>query len=119
MPKAYSEDLRGRVVKAYRLGKSAASLSEQYEISIPCIYRWDKIERETGSLQPLYKAGDRSIIRDDAKFLQFLEVHAHSTLSQMAASWETQISEMSLSRKLKKLEITRKKRLAITGNGTK
>lgn len=119
MPKAYSEDLRKRVVKAYRSGRSARDLSAHYEISIPCIYRWDKIERETGALSPLYKAGDRSIITDDAKFLRFAQTHAYSTLQQMADAWEDDVSIFAVSRKLRKLGITRKKRHPNTGSGTK
>jgi arginine repressor len=60
-------------------------------------------------LQPLYKAADRSIIKADAAFIAFAEVHTHSTLAQMSAAWGEEISQMSLSRKLKKLGITRKK----------
>lgn len=106
-------------MKAYRSGKSAIELSAQYEISIPCIYRWDKIEEATGSLKPLYKAGDRSIIRDDEQFLRFAEAHSHSTLQQMADSWGDAVSIFAVSRKLRKLGITRKKRHLATSNETR
>ena len=92
MPKAYSEDLRIRVVEAYQSGESAQDVSKRFEVSIPCVYRWTQILQETGALKPLYKAGDRSKITDDEKFLDFAKAHAHSTLSQMAAAWEGEIS---------------------------
>jgi len=119
MPKAYSDDLRKRVVKSYRSGKHAMAVSKEYEISLPCVYRWDAIERTTGSLKPLYKAGDRSIIRDDEKFRAFAQAHAYSTLQQMAAAWDGEVSIFAMSRKLRKLGITRKKRPAATANATK
>lgn len=119
MPKAYSEDLRLRVVSAYRSGRGSRDVSEQYKVSIPCIYRWDKIERETGALRPLYKAGGHSLIHDDEKFLAFAETHAHSTLSQMADAWEDDVSIFTISRKLRKLGITRKKRPSAIKNDAK
>lgn len=119
MPKPYSEDLRIRVVNCYRSGVPAREVAVQFRVSIPCVYRWDVIERKTCALKPLYKTVDRSIIKDDEKFLAFIEVHAHSTLAQMAAAWDESISLMSLSRKLKKLGITRKKRPMATASETR
>jgi len=111
MPKSYSEDLRLRVLESYRSGTSAKEIASLYRISVSCVYRWDAIERMTGALRPLYKAGDRSVITDDTKFLAFMELHAHSTLAQMADAWDGEVSVFVLSRKLKKLGITRKKNL--------
>jgi transposase len=88
MPNPYSEDLRIRVVMAYRSGVGAGEVSQQFGGSIPCVYRWDKILHETGELHPLYKVHDRSVITDDEAFLAFVNVHTHSTLTQMAAAWE-------------------------------
>jgi transposase len=109
MPKAYSEDLRKRVVSAYRCGQSASDVALQYAVHVSCVYRWDTIEQSTGSLKPLYKAGDRSIIKDDGAFLAFATAHAHSTLQQMADHWSDEVSIFAISRKLRKLGITRKK----------
>lgn len=114
MPKAYDKDLRVRVVEAYRSGKKAKEVAEIFKVSVQCVYRWDEIEKRTGDLKPLYKAGDRSKITDDEKFIEFAKAHAHSTLSQMAAAWEGEISIFCLSRKLRKLGITRKKKLSDT-----
>src|ERR1035437_1743938 len=113
MPKAYSLDLRLRVVEAYRSGQSASDVASRFGVCIPCIYRWDTLLNETGALKPLYKAGDRSVIRDDEKFLIFAKAHAHSTLQQMADAWEGEVSLFAVSRKLRKLGITRKKDLRL------
>lgn len=119
MPKAYSLDLRVRVVEAYRSGEGASSVAARFGVCIPCIYRWDALLQETGELKPLYKAGDRSIITDDTKFLDFAKAHAHSTLQQMADAWGDEVSLFAISRKLKKLGITRKKTPMATKNVTK
>jgi len=119
MPKAYSEDLRFRVVKSYRSGQSAEEVASVYAISVSCVYRWDAIERSTGALKPLYKPGDRSIITDEEKFLAFAQAHAHSTMQQMADHWSDEVSIFAISRKLKKLGITRKKRPSATVSAAK
>ena len=115
MPKAYSVDLRHRVVAAYRSGHSARIVSDLFQVTIPCIYAWDRLERESGGYAPRYKAGDRSVIVDDDAFRSFAETHAHSTLEKMASHWEREVSLMTLSRKLKKLGITRKKNIWLPG----
>ncbi|MET0155200.1 MAG: IS630 transposase-related protein [Rickettsiales bacterium] len=119
MPKAYSEDLRIRSVEAYRAGVSADEVADRFDISRDCVYRWNKILQETGELKPLYKAGDRSKIADDEKFQKFAEERAHCTLSEMASGWETELSIHAISRKLKKLGITRKKKHSTTRRGTR
>jgi transposase len=111
MPKAYSLDLRHRVVEAYRSGQEASAVAARFGVCIPSVYRWDKLLQETGALKPLYKAGDRSSITDDKAFLDFAKTHAHSTLTQMAVAWGDEVSIFAVSRKLKKLGITRKKDL--------
>lgn len=119
MPKALSEDLRKRVLKAYRSGQPASVVAAHYAVSLPCVYRWDAIEKATGALKPLYKASDRSVITDNEKFMAYASSHAHSTLQQMADNWEDGVSIFVISRKLRKLGITRKKRPMATLNATK
>lgn len=112
MPKAFSEDLRKRVVAARRSGKSVAAVSSAFGVSRQCVYRWDEQERVTGNLAPGYDrvTGRLSKIPIDGKFATFARAHMHATLKQMAAHWEDQVSEMSMSRALKKLGWSRKKR---------
>lgn len=119
MPKAYSLDLRHRVVAAYRSGQEASDVAKRFGVCIPSVYRWEKLLEETGALHPLYKPGDRSSITDDKAFLDFAEAHAHSTLTQMADAWGDKVSIFAVSRKLKKLGITRKKRPMAIKNATK
>lgn len=119
MPKAYSEDFRERAVKLYRSGVSALEVAEILAMSVNNVYRWDELERATGRYSPQYNPGDRSTIKDDLAFIEFAKAHAHSTLQQMADHWDGEVSIFAISRKLKKLEITRKKRHLATANGAK
>lgn len=125
MPKAYSEDLRVRVLAAYRSGMSVANVCEQFKISRFCVYDWDKLEREKGSLKPQYEncTGRSSTIKPDENFEEFAKIHAYSTLKQMAETWSSAnketVSLMAVSRSLKKLGWTHKKRPATTKNAAK
>ncbi len=40
MPKSYPSEFRGRVVGLYRGGRSAPSISRDFEVSKATIYRW-------------------------------------------------------------------------------
>ena len=116
MPRAFSEDLRKRVVAARRSGKSVADVAAMFGVHRNCVYRWDKQERLTGNLAAGYDrvTGRLSKIKVDGKFEAFARAHMHATLKQMADHWEEQVSEMSMSRALKKLGWSRKKRPSIT-----
>jgi len=119
MPKAYSNDLRERAVIMYRSGVPALEISETLLLDVKNIYRWDELERKTGSYSPQYKAGGRDTITDDEAFIEFAEAHAHCTLQQMADHWNGEVSIYAISRKLRKLGITRKKRHSATANAAK
>ncbi len=120
MPRAYSLDLRVRVLEAYRGGMKVDEVATFFKISSFCVYDWDKLERETGSLKPLYDncIGRSSTIKPDEEFEEFAKIHAYNTLQKMAETWgvanKKTVSQMSVGRTLKKLGWTRKKRLIIT-----
>lgn len=113
MPKAYSEDLRKRVVAARRCGKSVSEVVAQFGVHRNCVYRWDKQERMTGSLAPGYGrvTGRKPKIAVDEKFEAFAKAHMHSTLEKMAQYWEGEVSRMTMSRSLARLGWSRKKSL--------
>lgn len=114
MPKAYSEDLRKRVVAARRSGKSVAEVTAMFGVHRNCVYRWDEQERLTGTLSAGYSrvTGRKPKIKVDEKFEAFARLHMHSTLEKMAQYWEGEVSRMSMSRSLAKLGWSRKKRPA-------
>ena len=119
MPRALSEDLRQRVVAMRRSGCSVEEVSAHFQVSRDSVYRWDALEQRTSSLSPGYgRCGRRSRI-DEEKFRAFAERHAHATLRQMQAHWESEISLMSLSRMLRKIGWTHKKSTTPTANATR
>ncbi len=117
MPKSYSDDLRERVVSSRLKGMSVSEASEVYGIHRNCVYRWTARHASTGSVSAYMRGGrKKGKIQDMEKFLKFAEAHAHSTLKQMASAWEDEVSEMTMSRTLRKIGWSRKKRLIVTSN---
>lgn len=108
--KSYSEDLRKRVVEARLSGQSVSEIVRIYKVDDNSVYRWVAQYQKTGSVTSKRRGGGRpSKIKDMAKFEAFAKAHAHSTLAQMREAWEEDVSEMCLSRALKRLDWTRKK----------
>src|SRR3712207_9331093 len=48
--KAYSEDLRERVIRAVEAGRPREEVAARFEVSVPTIERWVRLKRETGGL---------------------------------------------------------------------
>ena len=118
--KSYSNDLRARVVTARLSGVTVADVSAMFQVSRDCVYRWVSLYQETGSTCPKRRGGYKQPkIRDMGKFEAFAKAHAHSTLTRMKEQWEGDVSEMSMSRALKRLGWTRKKNTATTANATR
>ena len=114
--KAYSEDLRRRVVGAVERGMKRAEVIETFVVSRPTIKRWLKQRRETGDLAPKPIPGPPAIKRDalmEALPVRLVE-HADATLEQHCTWWQERtghgVSTATMSRALTALEWTRKKR---------
>jgi len=58
MTKAYSEDLRSRVVGAIESGISRRQAAAQFDISITSAIRWSQRSQKTGSISALPMGGD-------------------------------------------------------------
>lgn len=117
MPKALSEDLRKRVVSARLSGMSVAEVCLRFSVDDNSVYRWVKQYEESGSLSSHQGSDGRPFkIQDMKAFEAFVKVNAHCTLKQMAQRWEDEVSEMCISRALKRLGWTHKKSIAATGN---
>jgi transposase len=122
MPKPYSYDLRQKVIQAIKLDglkKSEASLL--FNISRNTIDLWLKRLSVTGDFQalPNLPPGNGHKITDWEKFREFAKAHGDKTQVEMAKLWEGQISDRTISRALKKIGFTRKKRPMATANEMK
>jgi len=114
--KAYSEDLRERVVRAVAIGTPRDEVASRFVVSLPTIKRWLKQYRETGSLAPKPIPGPVAIKGDAlvAALPARLATHADATLDDHCTWWEETtgvvVSTATMSRAITALAWTRKKR---------
>lgn len=114
--KAYSQDLRQRVLRAVDAGHRQAEVAETFAISVATIKRYLKQRRESGHLLP------KAIPGRPAKKATVLQAHlpaqleAHPDASReehvqlLEAEYGIQVSTASISRARAALGWTRKKR---------
>ena len=114
--KAYSQDLRQRVLRAIDQGKSQAEVAEVFTISTATIKRYLKARRERGHVLPQPIPGRPSIkgAALQAGLLDQLETNPDATREQHCQMWEAthsvKVSPASITRARQALGWTRKTR---------
>lgn len=113
--KAYSQDLRLRVLRAIDAGASQGQVAEQFAISVATIKRYLKQRREIGHVEPKAIPG-RPAVKGAALqqgLLEQLEASPDATREQHCQIWEAthgiKVSPASISRTRQRLGWTRKK----------
>jgi transposase len=116
MARAYSLDLRERVMHAVDAGLSSREIGNALGISIRTIDRWKAQRSSGGSLAPRTAPGRVATLTADDRAALVSRVHAVSdaTLADYAAWLQEQrgvtVSVATMSRELRALGLTRKKR---------
>ena len=114
--KAYSEDLRERVVGAVGRGEPRAAVAVRFEVSLPTIERWLRLKRETGGLARRPVPGPVAVKTAGLAVAlpERLAEHADATLADHCSWWREvsgiEVSTATMSRALTALGWTRKKR---------
>jgi len=111
MSKAYSKDLRERVIKNYEEGMTKEKLIEIFQIGISTLNRWIRNYRETGNVEARKRNRYRKRKVEDEDLKKYVEAHPSATLEQMAKHFK--VRAVSIWQRLKKLGITRKKNFSI------
>jgi transposase len=121
MPSPYSDDLRQKVLDAVDNGYSKSHVSRLFNISRNTIDLWLNRRKETGSLSAIrdYRRGPQGKIKDLEQFRAFATEHGHLTQKEMAAQWHQPISDHAISKALRRIGFTRKKRVMAIKNGMK
>ena len=121
MPAPYSEDLRQKAIAAVERGERKSNVSRMLNISRNSLDLWLKRKEQTGNCQAIthYQQGNRHKITDWQQFREFAERHGGKTQGQMAQLWGEGVSQQNISDALRKLGLSRKKRLTDTANGMK
>jgi len=114
--KAYSQDLRRRVLRAIDQGKSQVEVADTFAISTATIKRYLKARRERGHVLPKTIPGRPSVkgAALEAGLVEQLRVHPDATREQHCQLWEAthgvKVSPASITRARQALGWTRKKR---------
>ena len=120
MALAYSEDLRIRAINLIEGGMSISRVSQILKISRPTLYRWIEQFEINGSTAPCRSIPPPQVskIKDWEKFKEVVDNNGDKTQKELASLWGN-ISQQTISRGLKKLGYTRKKKLIATKSGVK
>src|SRR6266699_6192817 len=114
--RAYSYDLRLRILRAVDQGKPRAEIIKVFEVSRATIKRYLKLRRETGDVKPRTIPGRpaKKGVALLAGLQPQLDAYPDATLEEHCQIWETtqgvQISTASMSRAIQRLDWTRKKK---------
>ena len=114
--KAYSEDLRERVIRAVESGRPRDEVAVRFEVSLPTIERWVRLKRDTGGLVRRPVPGPAAVKTAEllAALPERLAGRADATLAEHCSWWRGvsgfEVSTATMSRALTRLGWTRKKR---------
>lgn len=116
--KAYSVDLRQRVLDALEGGLSRKQVITTFQVSEGSIKRWLTLQREHNTLQPAKPTGRPATFKshnDDDVLRRLVEATPDATLAEYTQEWnelhDTSVSHWTLGRAIRRLALTRKKRV--------
>jgi len=125
MGKAYSEDLRLKVLAALDGGLTKTVAHRLFGISRSTIDDWLLQREVVGHVRPQSRVREGRVraLGDPVVFEAFARRHPSATLEQMSVSWEQEtgrkLARNTFSLALRKLGWTRKKRACSTKSATK
>ena len=121
MPSPYSDDLRQKAIASVEQGERKKTVSQLFNISRNTLEQWLKRQEQTGNCQAItgYQQGSRQKITDWDRLRELVQQHGGKTQAQMASLWGDDVTQQDISRALKKLGWSRKKRPTATGSAMK
>lgn len=114
--KAYSVDLRQRVLDALERGMSRTEAVTTFQVSEGSIKRWRKLQRERKALAGSTPPGRRATITVNAEAVvrRLVAATPDATLAEYTRQWnalhDTPISQWTFGRAVRRLKLTRKKK---------
>lgn len=116
MPKAYSADLRKRVIEAVEMGASRYEAADRFDVSVSSAVKWHLCWRESGSTAPKPRGGSVSPLEEcAARVLALIAEHPDLTLMETVTELgrrRIRTSKSALSRFFIRHDITFKKKPA-------
>lgn len=113
--KAYSQDLRLRIVRAVDSGMTKAATARLFDVGLSTVKRYLS-QRTADSEQPKGVPGPKPRIGPDdfAAVASQVDATPDATLFEHAAAWQkargVRVSQWTMGRVIRRLELTRKKR---------
>ncbi|MEO0686108.1 MAG: transposase [Cyanobacteria bacterium J06649_11] len=113
--RAYSEDLREKIIARHEEGTSIRKLAKQFKVSRGTVWNLIKLKRETGSIVPRQATGGKlsQLAEKEAELTEMVRQYSDYTLEEYCEYWDEQtgirVSPSTMCRKLQKLEWTIKK----------
>lgn len=108
MAKAYSNDLRERVISSYESGMSKEEIINIFIIGMDTLNRWIRKYKETGSVEPCQRTKYRAKKFSDEELLEHVRKNPSATPEERAIFFS--VKHQSVHARMKALGITRKKR---------
>ncbi len=105
---AYSEDYRRRTVEYYHEGHSQVEVARVFKVGSKTLRDWEN-RMEKGNLKPLYPKTRRHRKLPPHELKVYVEQYPDAFLTEIGAHFGC--SDTAVSKALKKLNITHKKRL--------
>jgi transposase len=105
--KAYSTDLRTRIINYIKLGNSQRGASKLFSVSKSAVNRWWKRYETEGCLNAKPKLGSKGKF-DQKSLEEYVKEHPDSTLKEIGTVFK--VSGVSIWRRLKKLNFNYKKK---------
>jgi transposase len=112
--RAYSEDLRKKIVAAIERGMSKAQAARTFDVSLSSVKRYSRIAREGGSLEPRKSPGRPTKTDQNAQLLleKDVEERPAATISQRRRFLEhitsTTLSDSTVRRLMKRMGFSQK-----------
>jgi len=120
MAPPYSLDLRKRILKDYDDGTPVEDLVQHYEVSRSWLYSLIQQRRDTGNIAPRTRQPGRKqkLAPYEQEVRQLVADHPDATLADFCEmlSKQVSVSTTTLCDFLRRLKITRKKRLFVQSN---
>ncbi len=112
MPAPYSEDLRRKVITAVARGERKTKVSRMFNISRNTLDLWLARQAETGSCRSKERvAKPKTKISDWERFREFVKQHGGKTQIEIAKLWGGGVTQQNISDAMKKIGVSRKKRV--------
>lgn len=88
--RAYSLDLRQRIVAALKDGQKERQVADRFDVSVSSVQRYDRLERQQHSLQPKTAPGKKPTLskEQEPEFRAMLAQSSDWTLAKMSLQWQ-------------------------------